>query len=891
MMTALPHPTDGIRYALRCRPPAVWLLFCVWSFSCMASDFGVIEEGKNVTLTNGDVAVSFDRDHRGAVASLRDVSTGMEFVAPTGPASLFTLEVIDQEGGSKRVLESRMAKTFEISTEQDSEKAVITLLYEFFDPEVVVTCKAISSRGDGLIRWRMAAKISGGLMIANTSFPVVTLRSSLGATGKSTSMVAGATKGGAWKPEEMKADSAVNWQQPGTLAAQFVSYYGDTAGLYLAAYDDKGIPKQIEARRVPVGVDLSFKYLDLVKGSFSFAYDIVLTTFHGKNGTLANWRDGADIYKEWALKQPWCARTLTQRGDLPAWLKEGAGVARFDREWLTDPSTIEKWAGNFWKKHYGENVPLIPCLWGFEKVGRWIGPDYFPAYPSDEQFKQLTTRLRALGCHPSAWPSGYNWAYTFNKLDDGTFQWDGSSLFEAAKEHAVREIDGTIRVREPSWLRGGSMRQLCPGVSWTRQWFTDRVTSELVRRGIEVIQVDQIVGGRFPFCYAEDHGHPRGPGVWMTEAFSEQLRQIVKAGDAINSGTVVCFEEPNEHFLQLIGIQDYRDCEFPGEWADVFNYLYHEFVPTFQPGLGDNLAWTANCLVNGQMPHMVPSFRAISQSEPVNGNFELFSEGTFIQWSQGKEFRGKTCTGKVLRDESGGSAAIVLRNDAITDVVQVSQNVNVSGDGFQIGGTYRLTAKARQSAGTGRGSLICQFFAKGWKPLEGGGEISISRKQGESSELSVDLTVPKDAAFLRIMLLAEGKTEARFDDVTLLEVKADGSLVPVPTVLPDNHKLLQRWVELYSGEGKPWLVHGTVLHPPRLETALVPVEKRTVPAILHNAFRAPDGREAVIAANATSSPQEGTLTWKGREQVVRLGPGEAALIIDSDTTHNVSDTP
>ncbi|MCX7010786.1 MAG: hypothetical protein NTY53_26685, partial [Kiritimatiellaeota bacterium] len=72
--------------------------------------------------------------------------------------------------------------------------------------------------------------------------------------------------------------------------------------------------------------------------------------------------------------------------------------------------------------------------------------------------------------------------------------------------------------------------------------------------------------------------------------FTRQLQTMYATMKKIQPDTVVCFEEPNEWYNHLVGIQDYRDCETPCEWASVFNYLYHEFLPPFQSNpRGDDL--------------------------------------------------------------------------------------------------------------------------------------------------------------------------------------------------------------------------------------------------------------------------------------------------------------
>jgi hypothetical protein len=52
---------------------------------------------------------------------------------------------------------------------------------------------------------------------------------------------------------------------------------------------------------------------------------------------------------------------------------------------------------------------------------------------------------------------------------------------------------------------------------------------------------------------------------------------------------------------------------------------------------------------------------------------------------------------------------------------------------------------------------------------------------------------------------------------------------------------------------------------------------RTAPAVLHNRFQAPDGREALVLANVTAAPRLATVEWRGKEMPVSLRPWEAKL--------------
>jgi hypothetical protein len=88
---------------------------------------------------------------------------------------------------------------------------------------------------------------------------------------------------------------------------------------------------------------------------------------------------------------------------------------------------------------------------------------------------------------------------------------------------------------------------------------------------------------------------------------------------------------------------------------------------------------------------------------------------------------------------------------------------------------------------------------------------------------------------------------------------------------------MQQWSRLFHGEGRPWLLHGQMIHPPRLDTASIEYGKITLPAVFHNAFRSADGREAVILVNATPLPQSATLHGEANQKL-SMKPYEVRLL-------------
>jgi len=310
---------------------------------------------------------------------------------------------------------------------------------------------------------------------------------------------------------------------------------------------------------------------------YELGYEFGLTCLSPRaDGTPADWHDAADLYKSWATTQPWCARKLVDRPDLPGWLKDAPAMVRFNRAWLAEPDTIRAWMRETWAGKYPA-APLVCAFWGWEKVETWVTPDYFPVFPSDAQFVALTRDLKAAGGHAFCWPSGYHYTLMFRQRADGTFDWDDRARFDREiRSHAIVGQDGQTYLRKPSWLQGGETAAICPGDPWGRAWF-NQIGVELAKRGSGIVQVDQVVGGKFPACWSTSHQHPPGPGVWQADVFEQQLDQLAKAVKAVDPEGFVCVEEPNEVFIQQVGVQDYRDWEVlkdPSiQPASVFTYL------------------------------------------------------------------------------------------------------------------------------------------------------------------------------------------------------------------------------------------------------------------------------------------------------------------------------
>lgn len=845
---------------------------------------------EGVTLTTDRVTAVLSKDRKGSLVSFKS-NADIEYAAFLGAHRLFALTVASQaEKPQERVaLASQDAKTFNIEESMASNgDRLVTLTYGGFDKGVSrVICTAHMAKNESDIKWRISVQVLPGWILESVQYPIVMLTFPLGTSSDDDKVVLGSVKGGIIRPSTMQIGQTITLRQPGNLAAQFGCYYDDRGGFYTAALDPDGHPKEISLTRRPEGLEFSWYRTCFSQGEVHQDYDVVMSAFSGNRGAPADWRHAADIYKAWALTQRWCATSLEKRDDLPVWLRQGPAMVRFGREWLKNPARIESWLIEYWKKHFPETCPMITAYWGWEKHGIWVAPDYFPVYPSDEQFAKLVSGNRRLGCHAFVWPSGYHWTLTYNKNADGSFKWDDRARFDKlTASHAVINRDGKMYTRSPDWLNGGETACLCPGDPWTIRWLNEKVCLPLVQLGCEIIQIDQVVAGNFPECYSMQHGHVLGRQKWMTEVFEEQLRSMSATMRNVEPDFMVGIEEPNERFNHLVGLQDYRVCESSREWASVFNYIYHEFLPTFQsnPVQGDSVI-NAYCLVDGQMPHFIPSNRDLTDVVLVNGDFEDIATGSgaLNGWTRIGGYKGIAWNGTAeldRHDKKSGESSLRLVNDQKDDIVQVAQNVMLDKEsGFTVEGCYRISAWLKTEHMLKPNSINVSPYSAAMKPTGNGAKLRFPAEETEWRHVSESFSIPSGTYLLRIMIHMEGAANALVDRLRLEKVNEDGTFSELRYQgISEESRFMRRWVSLYHKEARPWLLFGTMLHPPQLLCKTINYRNRNIPAVLHNAFRAPDGREAIIMANATSQMQDATFFWHGDARSFRLPPGDVVLV-------------
>ncbi|VAX41983.1 hypothetical protein MNBD_PLANCTO02-1114, partial [hydrothermal vent metagenome] len=187
---------------------------------------------------------------------------------------------------------------------------------------------------------------------------------------------------------------------------QFDAYYHKKQGLYLGCFDSKQNVKRYLYEVSGNGLLWSMgnvpDNMKQVPQNYTVPYDTVIRCFKG------DWYDAARIYREWALKQTWCAEgELLTRKSIPQWFKE------ID-EWLLWNSKQNKSYDVFDPKFMkpmqklGVNLCVDFHKWGTHEFlsGAKETPDRFPLPQNQKAFIKRTHKV---GAHIFGYLQGVCW--------------------------------------------------------------------------------------------------------------------------------------------------------------------------------------------------------------------------------------------------------------------------------------------------------------------------------------------------------------------------------------------------------------------------------------------------------------------------------------------------
>jgi len=580
------------------------------------------DDGKTITLENDRLRLVFDKGAKGNLSAIVDKQSGQNFLLASAVARQLYSIASAGEDGKEQQLNNNAAADVRFQLQQTPGEVRLVETFSNHAGRQLTATVSVTLRADSpLSFWRIEVQNGAQLLLKSVTFPALDAPLRLGAEGKGDAIALPVCDGYLIE-EPAKTMPTRGWgssradNYPGGMSAQLMTYYGERAGLYLATHDAAGHPKRFGVARRENDLLLSYTHLfpqEKGKG-WAMPYDFALGTFQG------DWHDAADIYKQWAVKQFWCARIIPQRDDIPAWIKQAPvfhtvlvrGRDRQKRP-INDAPNLPAHIHRFAE---GLNSPQCAVLLDWEKNGPWVAPHYFPPVGGADLFRKTTGEIQAQGNQTMVYLSGLKW--TLKKHFKEVIGYDDTARFEKeGARWAVAGPDGKPAIiGKPDQAVGqGLSADLCQGTAYTKDLLT-KAALECVTLGVTSVQLDQIVGFGTRPCYSKEHGHPVGYGVWQYEHLRDLFARVRSECRKKNPQFALSLEEPAELAIPLLDIYDAREFK-QASWpravgvrgVPIFTYLYHEFAPGFggEPSVGPGHANAMDHAMNivcGKTPGM-----------------------------------------------------------------------------------------------------------------------------------------------------------------------------------------------------------------------------------------------------------------------------------------------
>ena len=376
---------------------------------------------------------------------------------------------------------------------------------------------------------------------------------------------------------------------PAATQMQFMAYYNDRGGLYLAAHDRQSHPKAIEYRREQAG-GVSLEYIvypgAVKRGIYSLPYEMVLGVFEG------DWHDAADIYRSWVttsgLPLP---PKLAENRAIPGWFKESPVI-------ITYPVRGNRDMGDMTPNLYYPYTSALPYLESLSKqfdskvmallmhwegTAPWAPPIVWPPFGGEANFTEFVNRLHQGGNLAGVYASGLAWTMKSN-----TAPYSGAEEYERKGLRRIMTVAPDGDVHWSNVCSGPNAQRwsydMCPANSEVGEIAAREVRS-ILGAGCDYIQYfDQNLGGASNFCYSRDHGHPEAPGPWMSEAMRGVHRKLMQEVERSGRPALIgCEAAASEPYMANLLFNDARfNINFmAGRPVPAYAYVYHEYTNNF----------------------------------------------------------------------------------------------------------------------------------------------------------------------------------------------------------------------------------------------------------------------------------------------------------------------
>jgi len=547
----------------------------------------------SVVIETANTRVELSKAHAGSVVDVADKQTGHGFLKGT---AIPLWEATLTTSGGRKTVSAKEAKQFHVDEEKIGRHGGrLVLTWSGFDrpfQDVKAVACVEYECPDSCLGFRLLRFDPGpenGLW--QLDFPVIGGIREIAKDGQGDDLVIPLLQGllvhrpisTILRNEKVRQMSYGSY--PGLLTMQCFFYYNESiAGLYLASHDSLGYRKdflfdsdeegngRFRVRNYPENMGLAGR-------AYCTPYSFALTTFRG------GWPDGAEIYRGWATRQPWCRKgKLRRRGDVSNWFRDTSlWIWNRGKAERVVPGPMEL------KKRAGVNVALDWYWWHHNPYDVFV-PEYLPPREGVKTFVENVDKLHSAGVKVVVYINGRLWDMT-----SGSWAEQGAEL-AAAKDENMKPYAEVYNISMPDHI----IAPMCP----TTQLWKDKV-SHLVKTlvsdyGLDGVYIDQVAIAHANLCHDPSHGHPIGGGNYWIQGYVDLIRAARswarKAnGDAclLSESCIEQFIESFDGFLTLDSSWERTGSNLDLSWEKMgytgqtwepiplFNAVYHDYAITF----------------------------------------------------------------------------------------------------------------------------------------------------------------------------------------------------------------------------------------------------------------------------------------------------------------------
>ena len=559
-----------------------------------------------LTLESEHDVLQFDATNLSLVSFRSKSAPEQEFISAAMQLPTFAIGYLDARK-QYRLLHSHQADHIQVGAEIVGDQHKLWAVFNrIAGYDMSVTCQVIETHHDDCMRWKIGVENNTDVQIVDVQYPFVVCRFDLaGAAGSEKILLPhgygsghlierpgeAIMTGGAWA-QKLGPDCPRAWEfcarngdgnhYPGMQFAQFLAYYNDRAGLYLACQDTEANVKRFAALHHEAGLRLGVAHVGdwTTRSTRTLEYDTVTRSFNG------DWYTAADMYRDWTSQQKWFI-PLVKRNDIPAWLTDSPVYITLRPQGILDFGPVtpvdeflpyEKCIPLLEKVSKAVNAPLAIIMMGWERGGSWVYPDALPPIGGEDSMRGFIASIRAHGWRAGSFCSGTRWV-------TGQFwnNYDGQEYYErnGGAESICHEADGS------PWRENWDMDwrpsyASCLGALKTRQVAQDYVR-HLSQWGMQSLQfLDQNNGSSTFPCFAADHEHPPAPGKWMALKMAQFMTELHESAKHDGFEGVAHSAESGLNEVCLPLFQETELRTFPPNYGvdvvPLYQYLFHECV-------------------------------------------------------------------------------------------------------------------------------------------------------------------------------------------------------------------------------------------------------------------------------------------------------------------------